>query len=97
MTTSERAALEQIANCLPTDLQNPAPLELWAAKAKDCVRIARQALATPSVRVLRESHLTELVRAGDAMRAQFKHEMVITGPWTDWDAAKAAFLKGAEK
>lgn len=39
-----RKALEQIAFCLPTDLANPAPIELWAAKAKDDIRVAREAL-----------------------------------------------------
>lgn len=45
METNLREALEQIANCLPTDLQNPASNELWMAKAKDCIRIAKAALA----------------------------------------------------
>jgi len=40
-----REALKKIANLSPLDLQNPASPELWAAKAKDCVRIAKQALA----------------------------------------------------
>jgi len=43
-TTQLREALEKIANCSPLDLQNPAAPELWQAKARDCIRIAKEAL-----------------------------------------------------
>jgi hypothetical protein len=74
-----------------------------------CDRLAEKLMAAhPATfkRVLRESHLAELIAAGQAMR-EGKYSRV-WGICDDdecptcknvkaWDAAKAAFLKGAEK
>jgi hypothetical protein len=53
--------------------------------------------AAEFARVLREAGLERLIQAGQAMRAQFEHEMTITGPWTDWDAALAAFREAVKR
>jgi hypothetical protein len=37
-------ALQRIAYVSPNDLESPASVELWAAKAKDAMRIADEAL-----------------------------------------------------
>ena len=63
-------------------------------------------VATPVIAImLREAHLPELVEAGQAMRnAKFDVWEMCSNPscptcelGRNWDAAKAAFLKGAEK
>lgn len=49
MTTDEKLrialeALNSIAFTVPTSLESPASTELWVAKARDSIRIARQAI-----------------------------------------------------